>query len=41
MENSRTCEMCNVIVHGASMQKRLGSKKQSENIKQNEKIIPK
>ena len=40
MENSHTCEICNVIVHRASMQKHLRSKKHSENIKQNEMIIP-
>ena len=39
MENSRTCEICNVNVHRASMQKHLRSKKHSENIKQNEMII--
>ena len=27
MENSRTCEICNVNVHRASMQKQLRSKK--------------
>ena len=27
MQNSRTCEICNVSVHRASMQKPLGSKK--------------
>ena len=27
MENSRTCEVCNVNVHRASMQKHLRSKK--------------
>ena len=40
MENSRTCESCNVNVHRASMQKLLRSKKHLENIKQNEMIIP-
>ena len=40
MENSRTCEICNVVVHRASMQKHLRSKKHLENIKQNEMIIP-
>ena len=39
MENSRTCEICNVNVHRASMQKHL-SKKHLENIKQNDLIIP-
>ena len=41
MENSRTCEICNVDVHRASMQKHIRSKKLLENIKQNEMIIPK
>ena len=40
MENSRTCEICNVNVHRASMQKHLRSKKHLENIERNEKIIP-
>ena len=26
MENSRTCDGCNVVVHRTSMQKNLGSK---------------
>ena len=40
MENSRTCEICNVNVHRASMQIHLGSKNQLENEKQNGMIIP-
>ena len=40
MENSRICEICNVNVHRASMQKHLKSKKHLENVEQNEKIIP-
>ena len=40
MENSRTCEVCNVNVHRASFVKHLRSKKHLENIKQNEMIIP-
>ena len=40
MENSRTCEVCNVDVHRASMQKHLRSKKHLENINRNEMIIP-
>ena len=40
MENSRTCDICNVDVHRASMQKHLRSKKHLENMKQNEMIIP-
>ena len=40
MENSRTCEVCNVNVHRASFVKHLRSKKHLENIEQNEKIIP-
>ena len=40
MENSRTCEICSVNVHRASMQKHLRSKKHLENTIQNEMIIP-
>ena len=40
MENSRTCEICNIIVHRASFVKHLKSKKHFENIIQNEMIIP-
>ena len=40
MENSRTCEICNVNVHRASYEKKLRSKKHLENIKQKEMIIP-
>ena len=40
MENSRTCEVCNVVVYRASMHKHLRSKKHLENIEQNETIIP-
>ena len=40
MENSRTCEICNVNVHRTSMQKHLRSKKHLENMIQNEMIIP-
>ena len=40
MENSRTCEICNVNVHRASCVKRLRIKKHLEKIKQNEMIIP-
>ena len=40
MENSRTCEICNVNVHRASFVKHLRSKKHLENIKQNEMIKP-
>ena len=39
MENSRRCEICNVTVHRASMQKHLGIKKHLETEKQNEMII--
>ena len=35
MENSRTCEICNMNVHRASYVKHLRSKKTLENIKQN------
>ena len=38
--NSRKCEVCNVDVHRASYIKHLKSKKQLENMKQNEMIIP-
>ena len=40
MENSRTCEICNVNVHRESMQNSLRSKNHLENLKQNEIIIP-
>ena len=40
MENSRTCDICNVIVHRASMQKHLRSKKRLENLIQIGMIIP-
>ena len=40
MENSRTCEVCNVNVHRASFVKHLRSKKRLEKLNQNEKIIP-
>ena len=39
MENSRTCEVCNVNVHRASFVKHLRSKKHLENIEKNEMII--
>ena len=40
MENSRTCEICNVDVHRASFAKHLRSKKHLEKLEQNEMIIP-
>ena len=40
MENNRTCDVCNVIVHRASFAKHLRSKKHFENVIQNEMIIP-
>ena len=40
MENSRTCEVCNVNVHRASFVKHLRSKKHLENMIQNEMILP-
>ena len=40
MENSRTCEVCNVNVHRASFVKHLRNKKHLENIEQIEMIIP-
>ena len=39
MENSSTCEVCNVNVHRASFVKYLRSKKHLENLIQNEMII--
>ena len=39
MENSRTCEVCNVNVHRASFVKHLRSKKHLEKIEQNGMII--
>ena len=40
MENSRTCDVCNVNVHRASFAKHLRSKKHFENVEQSEMIIP-
>ena len=40
MENSRTCNVCNVNVHRASFAKHLRSKKHLENVEQNGMIIP-
>ena len=40
MENSRRCEICNVDVPRALMQKHLRSKKPLEKEKQNEMIVP-
>ena len=40
MENSRTCEVCVVNVHRASIQKHLRSKKHLEKLEQNEMTIP-
>ena len=40
MENSRTCDVCNVNVHRASFAKHLRSKIHLKNIEQNEMIIP-
>ena len=40
MENSRTCEVCNVNVHKPSFGKHLRSKNHLENLEQNEMIIP-
>ena len=40
MVNSRTCVVCDVNVHRASMQKHLRSKKHLEKLEQNEMIIP-
>ena len=40
MENSPTCEVCNINIHRASLAKHLKSKKHLENIERNEMIIP-
>ena len=40
MNNSRTCDVCNVNVHRASFAKHLRSKKRLENVEKNEMIIP-
>ena len=40
MEDSRTCEVCNVNVHRASFVKHLRSKNHLEKMIQNEMIIP-
>ena len=40
MENRRTCDICNVDVHRASIQKHLRSKKHIEKVEQNEMVIP-
>ena len=40
LENSRTCEICDVKVHRASFVKHLRSRKHLENIRQNEMIMP-
>ena len=40
MDNSRTCDVCNVNVHRASFAKHLRSKKHLENVEQNEMFIP-
>ena len=39
MENSRTCQTCNVNVHRASIAKHMRSEKHLENEKQNDMII--
>ena len=39
MENSRTCDVCNVNVHRAIFAKHLRSKKHLENVEKNEMII--
>ena len=38
--NSRKCDVCNIDVHRASYNKHMRRKKHTENIKQNEMIIP-
>ena len=40
MDNSGTCDVCNVNVHRASFPKHLRSKKHLENVEKNEMIIP-
>ena len=40
METNRSREICNVIVHRASMQKHYGSKKHLEKEKQKEEHLP-
>ena len=40
MENSRTCEVCNVNIHRAIFAKHLRSKKHLANVEENEMIIP-
>ena len=40
MENSGRCEICNVNIHRASMQKHFRKKKHLENEKHKEMIIP-
>ena len=40
MDNSRTCNVCNVNVHRAKLAKHLRSKKHLENVEQNEMIKP-
>ena len=40
MENSRTCDVCNIGVHKASYAKHLRSKKCLENEKQKQMIKP-
>ena len=40
MENSHTCEVCDVNVHRASFVKHLKSKKHLERLEQNEMIVP-
>ena len=40
MDNSRTCDVCNVNVHRASFAKHLRSEKHLENVEENEMIIP-
>ena len=39
MENSRTCDVCNVNIHRASMLEHLRSKKHLQNERQSQMII--
>ena len=40
MENNRRCDICKIDVHRASYAKHLRIKKQLENVRRNEIIIP-
>ena len=40
MENSRRCDVCSIIIHGASYAKHLTNKKHLDNKGQDELIVP-